>query len=101
MKTRTIDEDKRAGRHDASQVGGKDLSVKRGRNSPEGNLAPVIGRWAEAYFPVGSQTTESELRELLKEAADQRRMTTVQRRRLNGQTGTRSPRSMCRATSGV
>jgi hypothetical protein len=30
----------------------------------------VIGRWAEACFPVGSQTTESELRELLKEAAD-------------------------------
>jgi hypothetical protein len=30
----------------------------------------VIGRWAEACFPVGSKTTEAELRELLKESAD-------------------------------
>ena len=36
----------------------------------EGNLAPVIGRWAEACFPVESRTSETELRELLKEAAD-------------------------------
>jgi hypothetical protein len=36
----------------------------------EGNLAPVIGRWAEACFPLESRTSETELRELLKEAAD-------------------------------
>jgi hypothetical protein len=44
--------------------------VKKGRHSSEGNMAPVIGRWAEACFPVGSETTEAELRELLKESAD-------------------------------
>lgn len=36
----------------------------------DGNLAPTIGRWAEACFPSESQTTESELRELLHEAAE-------------------------------
>lgn len=46
---------------------------RRGPRPPEGNLAPVIGRWAETCFPVGSQTTEAELRELLKEAADSAR----------------------------
>jgi hypothetical protein len=44
-------------------------SEERVRAAPEENLAPVIGRWAEACFPVGSQTSEAELRELLKEAA--------------------------------
>jgi hypothetical protein len=47
---------------------------KRDRQEGEkASLAPVIGRWAEACFPVGSQTTETELRELLKEAADSAR----------------------------
>jgi hypothetical protein len=48
----------------------KGRRVARKVHSPEGNLAPVIGRWAEACFPVGSETTEAELRELLKESAD-------------------------------
>ena len=47
-----------------------DTVKKKRRNSPEGSLAPVIGRWAEVCFPVGSQATEAELRELLREAAD-------------------------------
>jgi hypothetical protein len=47
---------------------------KRDRQEREkGSLPPVIGRWAETCFPVGSQTTETELRELLKEAADSAR----------------------------
>jgi hypothetical protein len=29
-----------------------------------------IGRWADTCFPVGSKTTEADLRELLQEAAD-------------------------------
>jgi hypothetical protein len=45
-------------------------SVARGKCAPEESLAPAIGRWAEAYFPVGSQITEADLRELLNEAAD-------------------------------
>jgi hypothetical protein len=47
--------------------------VARGKRVPEQSLAPTIGRWAEACFPVGSQTTEADLRELLKEAADSAR----------------------------
>lgn len=31
---------------------------------------PIVGKWAEACFPAGSQTTERELRELLMEAAE-------------------------------
>lgn len=49
--------------------GGKRVS----RTHEEGNLAPVIGRWAEACFPVGSQTSEADLRELLREAAESAR----------------------------
>jgi hypothetical protein len=45
-------------------------SVARSKRAPEENLAPAIGRWAEACFPVGSQMTEADLRKLLKEAAD-------------------------------
>jgi hypothetical protein len=44
--------------------------VARGKCAPEQSLAPV---WVEACFPVGSQTTEADLRELLKEAADSAR----------------------------
>jgi hypothetical protein len=47
--------------------------VARGKRAPEQSLAPTIGRWAEACFPVGSQTTEADLRELLMEAADSAR----------------------------
>jgi hypothetical protein len=47
--------------------GGNEMRVV---SAPEGDLAPVIGRWAEACFPVGSQTSEADLRELLKEAAE-------------------------------
>jgi hypothetical protein len=43
------------------------------RVAPEGDIAPVIGRWAEACFPVGSQTSEAALRDVLKEAADSAR----------------------------
>lgn len=52
---------------------GEGREAKKSRPAPERNLAPVIGRWAEACFPVGSQTTEADLRELLKEAADSAR----------------------------
>ena len=33
-------------------------------------IAPVVGMWAEACFPVESRTTESEVRNLLEEAAE-------------------------------
>lgn len=46
---------------------------RKEKSSPEGELAPVIGRWAETCFPVGSRTTEAELKELLREAADSAR----------------------------
>lgn len=44
--------------------------VTRVEGVSDGHLAPGIGRWAEACFPAGSQTTETDLRELLKEAAE-------------------------------
>jgi hypothetical protein len=34
------------------------------------DLIPTIGRWAEACFPVESQASEKDLRELLEEAAE-------------------------------
>lgn len=34
------------------------------------DLIPTIGRWAEACFPVESQASERDLRELLEEAAE-------------------------------
>jgi hypothetical protein len=52
-----------------SVVGEVEKEESTGRDT-EGNLAPVIGRWAEACFPVKSRTSETELRELLKEAVD-------------------------------
>jgi hypothetical protein len=57
-------------RRDLDPLEGAGARVKKGRHSSKGNLAPVIGRWAEACFPVGSETTEAELRELLKESED-------------------------------
>ncbi len=33
-------------------------------------IAPVVGMWAEACFPVESKTTESEVNKLLEEAAE-------------------------------
>jgi hypothetical protein len=33
-------------------------------------MAPVVGRWAEACFPVESKTTEAEVRKVLEEAAE-------------------------------
>jgi hypothetical protein len=49
------------------------VSKRDRQDREEGSLAPVIGRWAETCFPVGSQTIETELRELLKEATDSAR----------------------------
>ena len=34
------------------------------------HMAPVVGKWAEACFPAESTTTESEVRNVLEEAAD-------------------------------
>jgi hypothetical protein len=64
---------RRKDRDDTIKLGRESGSENRDQRPSEGNLAPVIGRWAEACFPVGSQATESELRELLKEAADSAR----------------------------
>jgi hypothetical protein len=52
--------------------GGENGEKRRDRGVPEedASVAPVVGKWAEACFPVGSQTTEEELRELLREAAE-------------------------------
>jgi hypothetical protein len=50
-----------------------DGGVGGGQDAREGSLAPAIGRWTEACFPAGSKTTEADLRELLKEAADSAR----------------------------
>jgi hypothetical protein len=33
-------------------------------------MAPVVGRWAEACFPVEAKTTEAEVRKVLEEAAE-------------------------------
>jgi hypothetical protein len=55
---------KRSSRRNLGPVEEGEAAGKKGRHSPEGNLAPVIGRWAEACFPVGSETTEAELHEL-------------------------------------
>jgi hypothetical protein len=63
-------ETKRGIRRDLGPVEGGDVGGKKGQHSRERNLAPVTGRWAAACFPVGSETTEAEIRELLKESAD-------------------------------
>lgn len=42
----------------------------RGPAVVELDLIPTIGRWAEACFPVESQASEKDLRELLEEAAE-------------------------------
>lgn len=42
----------------------------RGPAVVELDLIPTIGRWAEACFPVESQASERQLRELLEEAAE-------------------------------
>ena len=36
----------------------------------EEEVAPLIGQWAEACFPSESRTTETEVKELLREAAE-------------------------------
>ena len=36
-------------------------------------VAPVIGQWAEACFPVGSPSSEADIRELIQEAAESAR----------------------------
>lgn len=33
-------------------------------------MAPVVGKWAEACFPVESKTTKAEVKQLLEEAAE-------------------------------
>jgi hypothetical protein len=43
---------------------------RRAKFEEDTSVAPIVGRWAEACFPTGSQTTEGELRELLREAAE-------------------------------
>jgi hypothetical protein len=45
---------------------GKEVMVPWG----ELPMAPVVGRWAEACFPVESKTTEAEVRKVLEEAAE-------------------------------
>ena len=48
-------------------------SAGEGHTSAVALTAPVVGRWAEACFPVGSPSSEADLRELLKEAAESAR----------------------------
>jgi hypothetical protein len=43
---------------------------KRKKGETISEMVPVIGRWAEVCFSVGSRTAESDLRELLEEAAE-------------------------------
>jgi hypothetical protein len=49
------------------EEGGNIVTEKTERDT---SVVPIVGKWAEACFPAGSQTTERELRELLMEAAE-------------------------------
>ena len=49
---------------------GHERDSKRNKGTTISEMVPEIGRWAEVCFPVGSRTSESDLRELLEEAAE-------------------------------
>jgi hypothetical protein len=53
----------------------KTTSIEVAREGSENSVvAPVIGQWAEACFPVGSPSSETAVRELLEEAAESARV---------------------------
>ena len=53
---------------EVDEMGERGLGVTTLRD--ESPMAPVVGKWAEACFPAESKTTESEVRNVLEEAAE-------------------------------
>ena len=51
-------------------IRGKASEVKNRNGSDSGDIAPTINKWVAACFPQGSQSSEDDLRELIKEAAE-------------------------------
>ena len=51
-------------------IRGKASEVKNQNGSDSGDIAPTINKWVAACFPQGSQSSEDDLRELIKEAAE-------------------------------
>ena len=63
-------------------------------------IAPVVGMWAEACFPVESKTTEAEVNNLLEEAAEKLLgKTTTLHQQWRGRMGTSSRLNTWRAMS--
>jgi hypothetical protein len=48
---------------------GRQVATRKARTEEE-EIAPVVGKWAEACFPVESKTSEAEVKMLLREAAE-------------------------------
>ena len=51
----------------------KQKTAPTGVGTENSAVAPVIGQWAEACFPVGSPSSEADVRELIQEAAESAR----------------------------